>query len=352
MISFVGRGSIKNLSGIFQSEGAVNILVFSGKKSYQPIKNIIESQLSNCIFEYYNDFSNNPKEEEVKVAIEKLRGKKYDIILAVGGGSVIDFAKAYRYYIKQLFKFIAIPTTSGTGSEVTQFAVIYRNSIKTSIDNPFILPDYAIVDSQFIENSPKYLKACTAMDAYCQAIESYWAVKSTEESRKYAQRAIELCRDNIVRYVVSNDICASENMMLASHLAGKAINISYTTAAHALSYAITMNYGIPHGHAVALNIAQLMISNFNVTIDNVNDNRGIDFVKTKMKELSEFISYNPEKYFRKLFKDLELEYSYSNLKICDFDKLVSQVNINRLDNNPRKFTTNELKKILERSMVG
>ena len=259
-IDFCYRGSIENLSKILKEEQAKNVLVFTGKKSFDNIKPIIEKELSGLNVLYYNDFSTNPKKDEVDIAIESI-DKTFDIIVAVGGGSVMDFAKAFRYYLKSDKKLIAIPTTAGTGAESTQFAVIYIDGIKHSLDETSTLPDYAIVDSQFVENNPKYLKACTAMDAYCHAIESYWAVKSTKESRKYARQAIELCRDNIVQYVNSDDKIASDNMMLASHIAGKAINISRTTVAHALSYKMTSEYGIPHGHAVALSIAKLIEQN-------------------------------------------------------------------------------------------
>ena len=198
------------------------------------------------------------------------------------------------------------------------------------------MPDYAIVDSQFVENNPKYLKACTAMDAYCHAIESYWAVKSTKESRKYARQAIELCRDNIVQYVNSDDKIASDNMMLASHIAGKAINISRTTVAHALSYKMTSEYGIPHGHAVALSIAKLIEQNAK---------------ECKLaKEIYNILGFkNPVKYFDDLFKSIGIETSLEKLGIDDVKIIADSVNIERLKNNPLLPTIDELLNILRRS---
>ena len=332
MTSYIGRNSIRNLSKILEVEKAKKALVFTGRKSYEAIKPIVEKEFLDCEITYYCNFSTNPKKEEIDIAIKELNND-FDIIVAVGGGSVIDFAKAYRYYAKPL-KLIAIPTTCGTGSEATQFAVIYINGVKHSLDEPTILPDYAIIDSQFVENNPKYLKACTAMDAYCQAIESYWAVKSTEESRNYAKQAIQLCKENIIEYVNSNNSEISEKMVLASNLAGKAINISRTTAAHALSYKITSEYGIPHGHAVALTISQLFEFNKNVNEQNCADTRGVNFVKDRMKELSQLVSNEPKKYFSNLFKQIELENLFSKIGVNDIDLIVSSVNIQRLKNNP------------------
>ena len=337
MISFLGKNSIQNLSKIIQDEKAKNVLIFSGKKSYDAIKAVIEKELTSCEIVYYNDFSPNPKKEEIDIAIEKLNGK-FDLILAVGGGSVIDFAKSYRYYTRQTIKLVAIPTTCGTGSEATQFAVIYIDGVKHSLDETSILPDYAIVDSQFVENNPKYLKACTAMDAFCQAVESYWAVKSTDESRSYAKEAIELCRDNIVEYVNNIDIVASENMARASHLAGKAINISRTTAAHALSYKITSEYGLPHGHAVALSIRDLFKANMNIDEETCNDPRGVEFVKDRMNVLMQILKIqNVDEYWNNLLNELNLEYSFEKLGITNRESIVNSVNLDRLKNNPKNI---------------
>ena len=334
MTSFIGRNSITNLSKILQEENSKKILVFTGKKSYDAIKPVIEKELIACDITYYNDFSTNPKKEEIDVAIKEL-GNNFDIIIAIGGGSVIDFAKAYRHYTKPL-KLIAIPTTCGTGSEATQFAVIYIEGVKHSLDEPSILPDYAIIDSQFVENNPKYLNACTAMDAFCQAIESYWAVKATPESKKYAKEAIVLCKENIVEYVNSNNSIASEKMALASNLAGKAINISRTTAAHALSYKITSEYGIPHGHAVALSIKKLF---------EINCKTEDDYAK----DLNKLFDFSADKYFENLFENIELEMDFDKLNIKNIDLIIDSVNIDRLKNNPKQLNREDLKYILKSS---
>lgn len=330
-IDFCYRGAIANLSKILKEEQVKDVLLFTGKKSFENIKPIVEKELSGLNVHYYNDFSANPKKDEVDVAIKNI-DRKFDIIVAVGGGSVMDFAKAYRYYLKSDKKLIAIPTTAGTGAESTQFAVIYIDGVKHSLDDKSILPDYAIVDSQFVDDNPKYLKACTAMDAYCHAIESYWAVKSTALSREYAKEAMILCRDNIVQYVNSNDKKASDNMALASHIAGKAINISRTTASHAVSYKITSDYGIPHGHAVALTIGKLF--NFNT-----RDGR--------FKELQDMVTVEQLQYFADLMKRIGLETDFEKLRIKDTTSIVDNVNVERLSNNPVELMKEDIKDLLE-----
>lgn len=341
MTSFIGKNSISNLSKILKEENTKNLLVFTGKKSFDAIKPIIEKELADCNITYYNNFSTNPKKEEIDVAIKEL-GNNFDIIIAIGGGSVIDFAKAYKYYLKATSKFIAIPTTFGTGSEATQFAVIYIDGVKQSLDDKSILPDYAIVDARFAQDNPKYLKACTALDAYCQAIESYWSVKSTEESRQFAKRAIELCKANIVDYVNTYNSDTLEKMAEASHLAGKAINISRTTAAHALSYKITTDYGLPHGHAVAMSIARLAKLNYEIDANCCIDNRGVEFVFAKMLELKEILTEDPISYFEDLFKNIGIEFPS-----IDVDEVVASVNLQRLANNPRRLSSTDCKWILK-----
>lgn len=333
-IDFCYKGSIENLSKILELEKTKKVLVFTGKNSYNLIKPIIEEQLKNIEYSYYNNFSTNPKIEEIEQAINTI-DEKFDLIIAIGGGSVIDFAKVYKYKTNSS-KLIAIPTTCGTGSEATQFAVYYEGGEKCSLDDKSVLPNYAIIDCQFMENNPKYLKACTALDAYCQAIESYWAVKSTPISRKYAKQAIEICKDNIVNYVNTNDSIYAEKMTQASNFAGKAINISRTTAAHAMSYSITSKYGIPHGHAVALNIGKLMEYNKKIDNETLNDKRGLEFAKNRIDEIFELMNIeNGIEYFQNLFKLLNIDYKEYPIEYID---------PNRLGNNPRIIDIKNLRK--------
>ncbi len=346
-VEFCYRGAIENLSKILKNENSKNVLVFTGKKSYQSIKPTVEKELGGCKITYFSDFETNPREEDIKSAIEKL-GTTFDTIIAVGGGSVMDFGKAYRFYTKMPVKLIAIPTTCGTGAEATNGAVIYVKGIKTSLDDKSVLPDYAIVDSQFCENNPKYLKACTTMDAYCQAIESFWAVNSTPLSRQYAKQAMELCKDNIMQYINCGDEVSTENMALASHLSGKAISISRTTASHALSYMITSEYGIPHGHAVALTIAQLIALNETVSENDCNDKRGIEFVKERIKEIKEINCPNIADYFRMLCDIIELETDLDKLGIKDIEPIIENVNASRLKNNPKYLSEKELRMLFKK----
>ncbi|CDE89372.1 putative uncharacterized protein [Clostridium sp. CAG:729] len=350
-VDFIYRGAIENLYKILKLEKAKKVLVFTGKNSYNSLKPIIEKQLEKVEYNYYNDFSTNPKEEEIKIAIDKIQ-KDFDLIISVGGGSVIDFAKSYKWYTKSNKKHIAIPTTCGTGSEATQFAVLYVNGVKTSLDNLSILPNYSIVDSQFVENNPHEIKVSCGLDAFCQAIESYWAVKSTPISREFAKKAMILCRDYLVDYINNPNIENSEKIMKASNFAGKAINISRTTAAHALSYVLTSKYNVTHGIAVARTIKQLLLMNLNISDENIADKRGVDFVKENLSDLLSIFSGNLVEFLNKLFIELNIEKYFKELTSDEIEYLVSKINIDRLKNNPIKLSSVDIKNLYTSNLIS
>ncbi len=137
-------------------------------------------------FTIFGDFESNPSFSSVLDGYKKYVINGNDGIISIGGGSSIDVSKCIRNEIKirdgKLIKHIAIPTTSGTGSESTQFAVIYVDKRKKSIDSEFLLPDSVILDCSFILSVPCNIRICTMLDALSQSIESWWSVKSTIES--------------------------------------------------------------------------------------------------------------------------------------------------------------------------
>ena len=252
-------------------------------------------------------------------------------ILAFGGGSVIDFAKLYKYFSQSPAPLLAIPTTAGTGSEATQFAVVYADGVKQSIDDVSILPTYSIIDSQFLLGSPQYLKACSSIDAFCQAIESF----CTKQSRDYAIQSIILSRDHLVNFVNSDQRKAHDMMSHAAHLAGKAINISRTTAPHALSYTFTSLYDVPHGHAVALSLAQVFEANLRIDEETCQDIRGVQFVKEQMLHILSILNIDDfSAYWNDLMKSIRLSMDYSRFRT---ELIVGGVNKERLKNNPKNL---------------
>lgn len=334
---YVGRNQIAAITNILSAINADSILLFKSKNDYGKI---IYQLLSGNKVEHYHEFSPNPKYEQIQAMIPSHDHTKYRVLIAMGGGSVIDFAKAYKFYTQSQSPLIAIPTTAGTGTESTQFAVIYLNNEKHSLDDATILPNYAIVDSQFLDNCPQPIKACTALDAYCQAIESYWSVLSTNESKEYAKASILLANDNLEKFVLENHREAANNLALAAHLAGKAINLSRTTAAHALSYKITSKYGIAHGHAVALSMADLFAANLNIDAATCQDKRGLDYVKITLTEILEFLGLRQDgfkSYWHNLLEALNIQWRFTDLGINNPQEIINSVDQQRLLNNPKNL---------------
>lgn len=219
-------------------------------------------------YELFMGFSPNPDLRDVARGLSAYRNARCDSLLSVGGGSAIDVAKC----IKQMLAMprgadgadlssgrlpysgvphVAVPTTAGTGSESTHFAVCYVGGEKVSVANDCLLPDVALLDPSNLAGLPDYQRKCTMLDALCQAIESHWSLRSCERSRAYTSEAIPLIMGNADAYL-AGDPDAAWGVMRAANLAGKAINLTTTTAPHAMSYKLTSMYGIPHGHAVAL----------------------------------------------------------------------------------------------------
>lgn len=288
---------------------------------------------------HFTDFKPNPLFESVEAGIKVFRENNCDMIIAVGGGSAIDVAKCVKLYAAQDIPLIVVPTTAGTGSEATRFAVVYKNGEKQSIHDLCIIPDAIYFDAEPIRILPPYQRKATLLDAYSHAAESYWSVKAMEVSRAFAKEALRIIISLQERYFdgKTND---AENISLlyASYLAGKAINISETTAGHAMSYKLTSLFGISHGHAAALCNAGLW--QFMQSSDAV-------------KELSKVIG---EKTFRELLTAGKLIYPLKNERDEDFNStlelLTHSVNPVRLKNFPVPLSKEVIGKIYRAILLG
>ncbi|MFH1607948.1 MAG: phosphonoacetaldehyde reductase [archaeon] len=355
-----GFGSIKNLKDILERENAKNVFLVTGRNSYETCgaKRGIEENLKDVDYERFCDFSPNPKIEEIEKGFGIFNERDYDCIMGIGGGSAIDVAKAIKLFDFQQtgekIPLVAIPTTAGSGSEATYFIVYYIEKEKQSKGEPEItLPNYSICDPQFVYNLPKKIAASNGMDALSQAIESYWSIHSTNESKRFAEESVRLVFENLERAVNSEDKNAKEKMMLASNLAGKAINISKTTACHALAYPMTSYLDVPHGHAVGLTLGEMLKYNSKVTQEDCNDKRGAGHVKKTIDELVEIIGVGSveeaSEIINSLIEGIDLETRLSKLGV-DAEFVIENAfnNPERLENNPRVLTEEGLGEILKR----
>ncbi|MCM1285259.1 MAG: iron-containing alcohol dehydrogenase [Acetobacter sp.] len=278
----------------------------------------------------FTGFEPCPEVSSVMNGIELMKKEKCDFIVAVGGGSAIDTAKGIKYYAESDIQILAVPTTAGTGAEVTRFSVLYRSSDKESVRSYDIIPEYQIFDYTTLKSLPYGQKAVTGLDAFAHAIEAYWSDDATTESREYSKEALRLFNDNFVGYM-QNDENTFESMMKCSELAGRAINIAQTTACHAFSYKLHKLKGYFHGHAVAICL---------IYIWQYMKNNGSNELLDLIAEVEEISGYNPNS-LKKLLTDLGLNITLE-MTVDEFDETVNGVDVDRLKNHPMKFTKSDL----------
>lgn len=279
----------------------------------------------------FNDFQPCPEVSSVEAGIELMNNCACDFIVAVGGGSAIDVAKGIKYYSKKDIKILAVPTTAGTGAEVTRFAVLYRNADKESVRSYEIIPDYQIFDYETLKSLPDNQKVVTSLDAFCHSVEAFWSKNSTEESKKYSADALELFTKYFEAYM-NNEEKAYEKMMKCSELAGRAINIAQTTSPHAFSYKLHKLKDFYHGQAVAVCFAYI----WKYMLENCPTAE----LEILLAETEIITSFTPDSFISLLEK-----YNLTdNLEMTDsqFEETVNGVNVDRIVNNPMPFTHEDI----------
>lgn len=315
--------------------------------------------------ERFSDFQPNPLYESVVDGVRKFKASGCNTIIAVGGGSTMDVAKCIKLYsgmnssenylhqtlVANDVKLVAIPTTAGSGSEATRFAVIYYKGVKQSINDSSIIPSVVLFAPETLNTLSDYQKKATLLDALSHAIESFWSVSSTDESKEYSKQAIHLILNNMKGYIAGDD-SRNADMIKAAYYAGKAINITQTTAGHAMCYKLTSLYGIAHGHAAALVNIKLwpwMTENTKKCIDP----RGEQYLRDTFDELSKEMGCKTVDQaillFQKIFDKLGLE--VPEAKQSDFKILDTSVNLERLKNNPVRLDANSIDYLYHRILA-
>lgn len=359
------RDNYVELGEWFGKVGAKKIFIvcddsFRYMKNFRTYLEMTEKEGMKSII--FQDFQPNPLYESVVRGVEEFRTKGCDSIVVVGGGSAMDVAKCIKIYssmsgdggngaylqqaiVPNAIPFLAIPTTAGTGSEATRYAVIYYKGKKQSVTSESFIPDTVLMDPNALRTLPIYQKKATMMDALCHAIESFWSLNSTEESKEYSRYAIT----NILKYMdgyLENANEGNYGMLRAAHIAGKAINITQTTAGHAMCYKITSLFKCAHGHAAVLCDRVL----FSWIIDNTVkciDPRGEEYLKEILDEIGHAMGCRNAKSgaekFMQIFHRLKLEIPVATDE--QYEELRLSVNPVRLKNFPVALNIETINKL-------
>ncbi len=270
-----GEGAVKKLPALVKSKGINNVLIVTDKglMSLGLLNGMLEQMDKNEVkYVIYDGVQPNPTIDNIEEARRMYLKNGCQGIIAFGGGSPMDCAKAagarvtnpnksvvsMRGQLKIVHKlppFFAVPTTAGTGSEVTLAAVVSNPETheKNAINDPKLRPKYAVLDPELTLGLPPHITSTTGMDALTHAVEAYIGRSNVASTEKYAEDATKLIFENLEKvYENGKDVEARENMLVASYWAGMAFTRAYVGYVHAIAHNLGGLYGTPHGLANAV----------------------------------------------------------------------------------------------------
>ena len=363
--------SIEDIRKFIGDNSFKKIFILCGNKSFitSGAEEFFKKNIANKEIKFFYKNSDLPILEELIEIIKEIRNFKPNLILAVGGGAVIDYAKIanvvdirpdladlivnYSYPFKSKYtKLAVIPTTAGSGAEVTSNAVIYVDGIKHSFESQLLIPDNFFLIPEFLISAPNKIKASAGFDAIAQALESLVSKKSNDQSVEFASKSLRVSINSYISFLNDPSLKNATEMAIASNLAGKAINISKTTAPHAVSYPFTSLFNVSHGHAVGLFFEKFFKFNFKNKdksetsfdlkkrfdlIFNLFDVQGINDFSSKISLIK---------------KQAKLEDNLQTLNINikqSSDDIIKGINLLRLGNNPVKIGEKDIYNIISNS---
>jgi len=361
-----GDGKRKLINSIIKSKKRILLICSKrGKKEIYNDKNFSFLNKNNIYL--LDRITPNPTIIQIKKIIKKIKNKKFDFIIGIGGGSTIDTAKALKLFLsikknysmnfvikninslekKLNCKLIALPTTSGTGSEVTCYSTVWDSvkKKKLSLNNSFLYPKYAIFNPQLTYGLNINQTIYTGLDALNQAFESVWNKNSNMITRKYAAKSI---RNNISALIKINKDINNKNsrsvISKSSLLAGICISKTRTCICHSISYPLTAHYGVPHGLACAFTMLEVIKYILNKD-------------KHYFRKLFKNSKYQSEKLFLKeikeLFKVLKIKKRIKSFKVS-YKKILPLINEmytpERADNFPFEINQKFIKNIIKKSL--
>ncbi len=355
----IKKGSLIRIKFLIGKKAAILI----GRDSLQKSEYLqkIEKYLSTSKIEYFviKGISGDPCEKSILEISHQLNEIKPDWVIGVGGGSVMDTAKlAWSLYenpkmsllkfqtpfstpeLRKKAKLCLIPTTSGTGSEVTNSALVTLKGIKTPIISNCFIPDIVILDPNLTLNLPNKVTASTGIDAFSHGLESYCSTLSNSLTKVYAVAGAKLIFENLKKALLDpEDIITKEKLLYGSMLSGLAQGATSVGGVHAMSHSLSSNISLPHGHLNALFIIPIL--KFNIIES--------DSVTKFLKEMSINDINVLDKWISEIMQICKLNNRWGNFS-RDFnldDMSQNIVNDICARTNPRKLTVEGIKSILE-----
>lgn len=293
-------------------------------------------------YDIFKDVVPDPPIEKISQGVKCLLQYKPDAIVAVGGGSAIDSSKSIREFALKMDNYgevalIAIPTTSGTGSEVTSFAVVSDRQAerKYPLVSKSLTPEETILDAELVKSVPPAITADTGMDVLTHAIEACVSIERNEFATALAEKSIEICGVFLLRaYLDGNDMHARQKMHVASCLAGLAFNSTSLGLNHGMAHQLGAMFHIPHGRANAMLLPHIIEFNSDINKHSKSRKEYLPAVKkySTIAQILGLSSYNKIMTVRSLvnwvqfmLKEMDIPLSISQMGTITYDEYMSKI---------------------------
>ncbi|WP_068430265.1 phosphonoacetaldehyde reductase [Magnetospirillum sp. XM-1] len=358
---------------VAETAGAGRILVLSGRRgSHKPWLAKVDAAMAGRRCLNVENTVANPTPESIAPILEVARDWRAEMIVAVGGGSTLDTAKVVAALVNAgcsveqalvqgrtcpALPVVAVPTTGGTGSEVTPYATVWEPAtrLKHSFADTDLYPAAAVVDPDTLLSAPASALAVGGLDALCHAMEGAWSVNSTDESSDQGVAAAGLLATNLLPLVAepANPVFR-EAVMRAATLAGLCIATGQTTVSHAVSYPLTLLYDLLHGHACALTLGALTRFNARTSESDCNDPRGSARVRAIIARLVSALGAETAEDADRVITGMIRGLGLPTYDQCSVDPVIlstEAVRYARFRNNPRAMSPAQVSDLLSRLVV-
>ncbi|WP_096189969.1 iron-containing alcohol dehydrogenase [Evansella halocellulosilytica] len=366
-----GQRSIEKLPSLIEEVAAVNrVLIVTSNflRSFDQLK-VLEKELNeqNINVDILDSVQPEPTIGHIEELSSIYRAKNYDLVIGIGGGSVLDVTKLLAVMfnkevnVRDLLGIgnvkerglptVLIPTTSGTGAEVTPNAIVTLpdEELKVGVVSKHLLPNYVILDPLLTLSLPKPITAATGMDAFTHSFESYISNKANPISDLFAIESMKLIAKSILKaYQEPSNIEARENMLLASTYGGMALTAAGTAAVHALAYPLGGKYHIPHGEANSMLLPHVTEKNLDV----IEERMAKIAVELNLAKQEDDVALGARTLINEIKRwtaELNIPQDLSNFGITDEnveELAIAASKVTRLmDNNPKELSVEDIKEV-------